>query len=417
MRSVARRSVAAMIPLAEARAHVLSRVHALEPVAAAPRDAIGCVLAEPVRAAEAIPSFDNSAMDGYAVRAADTEAAPVELTVSATLAAGADPASVRVAPGAAVRIMTGAAMPEGADAVVPVEDTTALDGGGRVRIVVPARAGAHVRLVGGDIASGAVVFDTGVIVTAAHVGVLASLGVVSVRVGRRPRVGVLSTGDELVEGDAPLRPGQLRDSNRHALLPLVADAGCEAIDLGLVRDDRAAITALLERGARDCDALLTSGGVSMGDFDEVKAVLSARADDMRWMQIAIRPAKPFAFGVIDGTPIFGLPGNPVSSLISFELLARPALRKQLGYADAQLDRPRLRATAVEPIRRRPDGKVHFARVVIDAVDGRIEVRSVGGQGSHQLAAMAAANALAVLVDGDGVDVGGTVDVIPLTWPR
>jgi molybdopterin molybdotransferase len=156
--------------------------------------------------------------------------------------------------------------------------------------------------------------------------------------------------------------------------------------------------------------------VSMGDFDEVKAVLSERADDMRWMQIAIRPAKPFAFGTLDGTPVFGLPGNPVSSIISFELLARPALRKMMGHADGELDRPRLEAIADDDIRRRPDGKTHFARVVIAVDAGRLHARSVGGQGSHQLAALASANALAVLPDGDGVPAGDEVTVIPLTWP-
>ena len=154
----------------------------------------------------------------------------------------------------------------------------------------------------------------------------------------------------------------------------------------------------------------------MGDFDEVKAVLSERADDMRWMQIAIRPAKPFAFGTLDGTPVFGLPGNPVSSIISFELLARPALRKMMGHGDDELDRPRLRAIADDHLTRRPDGKVHYARVVIAAKGGELRARSAGGQGSHQLAAMAAANALAVLPDGDGVIAGDEVDVIPLTWP-
>jgi molybdopterin biosynthesis enzyme len=162
--------------------------------------------------------------------------------------------------------------------------------------------------------------------------------------------------------------------------------------------------------------LLTSGGVSMGDFDEVKAVLSERADDMRWMQIAIRPAKPFAFGTLSGTPVFGLPGNPVSSIISFELLARPALRKMMGFADDELDRPRLRAMADDNLRRRPDGKTHFARVVLSARDGGLHARSAGGQGSHQLAAMAAANALAVLPDGDGVNAGDDLEVIPVTWP-
>ena len=405
-----------MIPLEEARAHVLDRVKPLTPARTPAGSARGCVLAEPVVATESVPPFDNSAMDGYAVRAADTSSAPVELPVGGVLAAGGDPSAFRVGAGEAVRIMTGAVIPEGADAIVIVEQTEPLDDGRRVRVEVATRRGDHIRVAGDDIRPGDVVIDAGVVLTAAHLGVLASLGVTEVTVVPRPRVGVLSTGDELVEGPAALRPGQLRDSNRHALLPMLTDAGCEAIDLGLIRDDRAAITHAIELAVESCDALLTSGGVSMGDFDEVKAVLSERADDMRWMQIAIRPAKPFAFGTLAGTPVFGLPGNPVSSIISFELLARPALRKMMGFADDALDRPHLQATADEEIRRRPDGKTHYARVVVSVRDGRLHACSAGGQGSHQLAAMAAANALAVLPDGDGVIAGDDLEVIPLTWP-
>jgi molybdenum cofactor synthesis domain-containing protein len=405
-----------VIPLEEARAHVLDRVKPLPPARVPAKAAYGCVLTEPVVAVEAVPPFDNSAMDGYALRAADTTGAPVELPVVGVLAAGGDPSTVTVGTGQAVRIMTGAALPAGADAIVIVEQTTPLDEGRRVRIDAAALEGDHIRRAGDDIRAGDLVIEAGTQLSAAHLGVLASLGVVEVSVVPRLRVGVLSTGDELVEGAVPLRSGQLRDSNRHALLPMLAEAGCDPVDLGLVRDDRVAITAAIEHAVTTCDALLTSGGVSMGDFDEVKAVLSERADDMRWMQIAIRPAKPFAFGTLDGTPVFGLPGNPVSSIISFELLARPALRKMMGHADDALDRPTLRAIADDDLRRRPDGKVHYARVIVTAIDGRLRVRSAGGQGSHQLAAMAAANALAVLPDGPGVAAGDEVEVIPLTWP-
>jgi molybdenum cofactor synthesis domain-containing protein len=405
-----------LIPLEEARAHVLDRVKAMPAVRLSTAAAYGCVLAEPVIATEAVPPFENSAMDGYAVRATDTLGAPVELPVVGVLAAGADPATITVGPGQAARIMTGAAMPAGADAIVIVEQTESLDDGGRVRIDVAARPGDHIRRAGDDIHLGDLVIEAGAQLSAAHLGVLASLGVVEVTVVPRLRVGVLSTGDELVEGNAPLKPGQIRESNRHTLLPMLAEAGCDPVDLGLIRDDRAAIAAAIENAVATCDALLTSGGVSMGDFDEVKAVLSERADDMRWMQIAIRPAKPFAFGTLGGTPVFGLPGNPVSSIVSFELLARPALRKMMGHRDDELDRPLLTATADDELRRHPDGKVHYARVVIAARDGSLHARSAGGQGSHQLAAMAAANALAVLPDGDSVRVGDEVDVIPLTWP-
>jgi len=229
----------------------------------------------------------------------------------------------------------------------------------------------------------------------------------------RPRVAVLSTGDELVDDGSPLQPGQIRESNKTMLLGLVAAAGCDAVDLGIVRDDESALEAVLRDAASTCDAIVTSGGVSMGDYDVVKAVLS-RIADMRWMQIAIKPAKPFAFGLLssDGreVPVFGLPGNPVSSLVSFELFARPALRAMAGHT--AIDRPTLSAVAAEALTRRPDGKTHFVRVRGEfAADGRYHVRSVGGQGSHQLAASATAHALAVLPDGDGVAEGDDVPAI------
>jgi molybdenum cofactor synthesis domain-containing protein len=412
--------VSAATTLDDARAHVLERVAPLDVIRSHPRDAIGCVLAEPVVAPEDVPPFANTAMDGFAVRAADTAAAPVVLRVEGTLYAGNDPSGVRVTAGGAVRIMTGAPMPDGADAVVMVERTSPSDNGDdQVTIESAVEPRENVRPAGDDIRAGAEVAAAGDELTPALAGVLASVGAVDVGVHRRPRVGVLSTGDELVEGAAPLRPGQIRDSNRHVLLPLLAEAGCDAVDLGLIPDDEAAIVAAVEGAATHCDALLTSGGVSMGDVDLVKVVLD-RLGEMRWMQIAIRPAKPFAFGVValgDLTlPVFGLPGNPVSSIVSFELLARPALRRMLGHRS--LDRPRVLAVADDELRRRPDGKVHFVRTVASyGGDGRVHVRSAGGQGSHQLSALAAANALAVLPDGDGIRAGGDVEAILLSSPH
>jgi molybdenum cofactor synthesis domain-containing protein len=196
------------------------------------------------------------------------------------------------------------------------------------------------------------------------------------------------------------------------LLALVARAGCVPVDLGTAPDDEAAITSAIERGVTECDALLTSGGVSVGDFDYVKAVLD-RLGDMHWWQVAVKPAKPLAFGTVGATPVFGLPGNPVSALVSFELFARPALRQMTGHR--QLFRPEVPAVADEALPRRPDGKLHLVRVVATAdEEGRVHVRSSGGQGSHLLRAMALANALALLPDGDGVDVGETVKVLMLT---
>lgn len=403
-----------MIPLDDARREVLAACPPLPVVTVSLRDALGYVTAEDVHAAEEVPPFDNSAVDGFAVRAVDVTTSPVELRVDGTIAAGAAPTGP-IDPGGAIRIMTGAPLPPGADAVVMVEDTEVTDGGRHVRIDRAAVPGDAVRRTGDDVHKGDLLFPSGTELRPAVVGVLASVGLASVRVVSRPRVGVLSTGDELVEDGGPLGPGQIRESNRTMLLGAVGQAGCTPIDLGLVRDDEAALEAVLADAAARCDAVVTSGGVSMGDFDIVKAVLG-RLATMRWMQIAIRPAKPFAFGLLDGpdrpVPVFGLPGNPVSSLVSFELLARPALRQMMGHQ--HVERPRVRAVADEGFPRRPDGKTHWNRVIGRFEDdGRFHVRSTGGQGSHQLASTAAANGLAAVHDGDGVAPGGDVDVLLL----
>jgi molybdopterin molybdotransferase len=403
-----------VISLDDARAHVLERVAPLDPARVPLAEAHGCVLAEPLRAPEDVPPFANTAMDGYAVRALDTagatDAAPVRLPVVAEVAAG-HPAPRALQRGEAMRIFTGAPLPDGADAVVQVERTERLDGGAAVAVHAEVAPGTHLRHAGDDLRAGDEVFAAGELLSAAHVGVLASVGVTDPLVVPRPTVGVFSTGDELVEGPGPLRPGQIRDSNRRTLLALLDRAGVVGIDLGIVVDDADAIAAAIEQGTTRCDALVTTGGVSMGDIDLVRVVLD-RLGDMRWMQIAIKPAKPFAFGVVAGIPVFGLPGNPVSSLVSFELLARPALRKMAGWSRVlPVEVP---AVAAEPLRRAADGKTHFVRVVAERDgDGLLAARSAGGQGSHQLAAVARANALAVLPDGDGAEAGAGVRLILL----
>lgn len=398
-----------MIPLGEARRHVLERVPRGTPIETPVGAALGLVLAEDVRATEAVPPFANTAMDGFAVHAADTASAPVELEIVETIAAGHAP-EVTVQRGQASRIFTGAPMPEGADAVVMVEKTEAVDER-TVRVDVEVPVGNHIRPAGDDLSVGQTVFEAGVVLTAGHLGVLNSLGVEQIGVYPRLRVGVVSTGDELVEGAGELEPGQIRDSNRRTLLALAGQAGCDVVDLGIAPDTEDAITTAIRRGVEECDAVLTSGGVSMGDIDLVRVILD-RIGDMRWMQIAIKPAKPFAFGLVDGIPVFGFPGNPVSSMVSFELFGRPALRQAMGHT--ALDRPIVRAVADGDLGRRSDAKIHFARVVASfGEDGRVHVSSSGGQGSHQLGSMAAANALAILPDGDGVQPGGDVDVMLL----
>lgn len=400
-----------MIPLSEAQAYVLDGCAPLDTTTTRTADALGLVTAEPINCNEFVPPFNNTAVDGYAVLAADTKGAPVDLQVVGAIAAGEAP-STPITPGTAIRIMTGAPLPEGADAIVMVEETTTNNDGTIVTVNSGVDAGAAVRRAGEDMRPGQQVFDSGTLLQPGHLGVLATLGIASIATHRRPLVGVISTGDELVDGPQELAPGQIRDSNRRTLLAMVQQSGCTAVDLGLIRDDEDAVEAALRGGAERCDAIITSGGVSMGDFDYVKLVLS-RIADMRWMQIAIKPAKPMAFGTLDGTPVFGLPGNPVSSMVSYELMARPGLRKMLGLTGGALNRPRITAIAEGPLPRRPDGKTHFARVNLRWDDGTPTIKSAGGQGSHQLSAMAGAHALAVLPDGDGLAVGDSAKIIVL----
>lgn len=398
-----------MTPLEDAQSFVIGACPPLAPVAVPFEQAEGLVLAVDVVSVEQVPPFDNSAVDGYAVVASDTAHGPLELPVVDEVAAGAATDRVLQA-GEAIRIMTGAPMPVGADAVVMVEDTERV-GADRVLIKSRVARGAAVRRAGDDVQIGDLVFPSGTEVGGAVVGVLASINAQVVSVYRRVRVAVLSTGDELIEGGGPLKPGQIRESNRRMLSAMLREAGCEVIDLGTVRDDEADLERVLRGAAGGCDAIVTSGGVSMGDYDIVKAVLG-RIAEMHWMQIAIKPAKPFAFGTLEGTPIFGLPGNPVSSIVSFEMLARPALRRMMGHS--RLARPSHVAIADDGFARRPDGKVHLNRVhATFEDDGRCHVRSVGAQGSHQLAATALANAVAVVPEGDGIPAGADVAIVML----
>ena len=406
-----------MIPLREAQEFVLAACGPLSPQPVPIDEALGCVVATPVLATEPVPPFVNSSRDGYALRSRDTEAAgvdgqPVRLTVVGLIMAGST-LDRRIEVGQAARIMTGAPLPDGADAVCMLEDCADEAGGRVVAIDRPLTEGTAVRLVGEDVAAGDTVAAAGTVLTPGHIGVLANQGMDEVTVHPRPRVGVLSTGDELVSTSGPLAPGQIRDANRRVLLALVRREGWIPVDLGIVADDEELLTAALEAAATDCDVVITSGGVSVGDLDIVKVVLANQSGGtMRWMQVAIRPAKPFAFGVLDGsdTPVFGLPGNPVSAMVSFELLVRPAVRRRGGHRS--LERPVVSARAESDLRRRPDGKTHFVRALCSLDQhGEWRVCPVDGQDSHQLRAMADANALAILPDGDGVRAGGVVELM------
>ncbi|HVW33731.1 MAG TPA: gephyrin-like molybdotransferase Glp [Acidimicrobiia bacterium] len=407
-----------MIPLEEAQNRILGTVPRLGPVTVPVAEALGLVTVDTLTATEPIPPFANTGVDGDAVQAADTagasESSPVRLRVVDEIPAGRAPGRA-IGPGEAIRIFTGAPTPEGADAIVMVEDTSFEGTGhdGIVTITRAARSGDHIRAAGGDLQVGDAAIAAGSVLGPAHLGVATSLGRSEVTVVRRPRVAVLSTGDELVPPGEPLAIGQIRDSNRPMLMGLVTQAGCEAVDFGIGIDDEAVITELLEKAAASCDAIVTSGGVSMGDYDIIKLVLS-RLADMSWWQIAIRPAKPMAFGMLNGVPIFGLPGNPVSSHVSFELFARPALLQMAGHA--RIFRPVTPAVAGHDMRRRSDGKLHLNRVTLRAEGGRLIATDAGGQASNVLSAMAASDGLALLPDGPGVSAGEPVDVLRLDLP-
>ncbi len=402
-----------MIELEEAREFIFNHCSKLSIDEVEISKSRGLVLADTVISNDDVPPFPNTAMDGYAVRALDTEHAPVELKVTGTLPAGKVP-DLKVGPDEAVRIMTGAVIPEGADAVVMVEKTKDVENGSSVIVEETVKNGNFIRQPGEDFVKGSELFNSGTLIGAAHIGVFATIGLEKVTVFKRPVVGVMSTGDELVQGSSQLKPGQIRDSNRHSIKALLEEIGAETIDLGLIPDDEKAIESALLSAVEKCDAVVTSGGVSMGDFDYVKVVLD-RLGEMKWMQVAIKPAKPLAFGLLNGVPIFGLPGNPVSAMVSFELFMRPALLKMMGYE--QIWRPCVKAKATTPLKRRKDGKVHFARVTLTRKEDSYEVTLLEGQGSHQLAAMANAQGLAVLPNGEGVEKGDFVDVLQLTEPE
>ncbi|MGB9113016.1 MAG: gephyrin-like molybdotransferase Glp [Acidimicrobiales bacterium] len=402
-----------LIGLRKARELVFRACPALESTVLPVEVALGCVLTEDVLAVDPVPPFANSAMDGFALRSGDTISAPVMLRVSGTTYAG-DAQSRDLPLGTAQRVMTGAPIPPGADAVCMVERTREVDVDA-VEISVALRPGENIRDAGSDVNAGDICVRGGTALSPAHLGLLVSAGVEAVRVVPRPRVGVLATGDELVAAGDPLTPGKIRDSNRPALLARLRNDGFTAVDLGSALDETATIARAIDLGARGCDAVITLGGVSVGDHDYLADALEKLgASSMASMQIAIRPAKPFAFGLLanPAVPVFGLPGNPVSALVSYELIVRPALRSMAAHR--AVDRPVLSAIVPDGLPRARDERTYFVRVQIRrGDDGTFEVQPTPGQGSHQLRGLADADGLAVVPDGEGILPGARVDVLLL----
>jgi molybdopterin molybdotransferase len=391
----------------EALSAILEKIPVLGPEETMLDQALGRVLAEDVCADIHVPPFDNSAMDGYAVRAADTAdaapAGPVTLRVIADLPAGYLP-DRPVGPGEAVRIMTGAPLPSGADAIVRVEDTE--PGPGTVLLRAPSRPGRDVRLAGEDVRAGDLVLPRGTYVRPAEVGMLAMLGRRSVHVVRRPRVAVLTTGDELVDVDEPLTPGKIRNVNLYSIAAQVRWYGGEPISLGVARDTLEDLEAKIRKGM-SADLLVTSAGVSVGDYDVVKIVLDKLGRIDFW-RVNMKPAKPIAFGRIGTIPMFGLPGNPASSMVAFEEFVRPAILKMQGRR--ALKKPALWAIADVPLDNR-GGRRSFVRGYVYRDDGQHRVRPAGVEGAGIMTAMVRANCFIVIPEAvERVAVGDTVSV-------
>ncbi|MCZ7572341.1 MAG: molybdopterin molybdotransferase MoeA [Ardenticatenaceae bacterium] len=417
----------------EALAEILRHFEPVPAESAGLLQARGRVLAEDIIADFDVPPFRNSAMDGYAVRAGDTAGASAQtgvvLRVVGDVAAGGV-AETPVPPGGAVRIMTGAPLPPGADAVVRFEETSEAlpegqrPGAGRVAILAAAVDGQNVREPGEDLRAGSVVIPRGQLLRPAEIGVLAALGRATVPVVRRPRVAILATGDELVAIDEPLAPGKIRNSNEYTAAALVEQAGGTPIPLGIARDNVADLTAKVREGlAHDVDLFLTSAGVSVGDYDIVKHVLAAEGE-MHFWQVAIKPGKPLAFGRLRGphgpVPLIGLPGNPVAAIVAFEVFARPAILKMGGRAPRP--HPQVQARLQEDVTN--SGRRHYMRAFVnrDPTSGEYHVTTRGSgvrvQGSGILSSLVWANAFLVVPEGvTRLAAGELVTVEMIDWPE
>jgi molybdopterin molybdotransferase len=394
-----------MLSVEQAQAEILGRARPLPTERVDILAALGRALAEPIRSTRRIPPWPNSSMDGYAVRAIDTRPAAT-LRVIDRVIAGSLPTRT-VGAGEATRIFTGAPMPSGADAVVPQEDVDAHDGMIALRATV--EAGAFVRPAGEDVREGDLVLEPGRGIGAAEIGLLATLGRTHVAVGRRPRVAVLSTGNELADLGTEPTPAQIPNSNTYSLMAQITESGGLPLNLGVAPDRLEVIAERITRG-READVLVTSAGVSVGELDLVREALVNAGADLHLWKVDMRPGKPITFGSLAGRPVFGLPGNPVSAMVTFELFVRPMILTMQGRR--AISRPRIRATAVTPIVNRGSRR-GYLRVMLEPAAGRWKARLTGDQGSGILRSMVSADGLAVLAGDTAVAAGEDVEVIVL----
>lgn len=389
-----------LLSVSDAQQRILQKIQPVGQATVPLDQAARRILAQDIRAATDLPPFDNSAMDGFAVRAADTSASRVTLRVVADIAAGASPGRgfTRLAPGEAARIMTGAPMPKGADAVIPVEETDFNERGAgipapaQVTISRKVDAGENVRPRGSDVRAGQTVLTTRQRLRPQELGLLAMLGVANVPVFEMPRVALLSSGDELLPAETPLTEGKIHDSNSYTIAAQIEETGAQVIRLGVAADERAAVESLLERAVEAAaDLIVTSAGVSVGAFDFVKEVVESKGRLDFW-RVNMRPGKPLAFGEYRGIPFIGLPGNPVSAFVTFEVFARPAIEKLSGLKA----RPRRRTTVRLAEAVESDGRESYLRAVVRE-DG--SARLTGHQGSGNLLSLVQANALLIIPAG------------------
>lgn len=354
---------------------------------------LGRVLAVDIRSDYDIPAFDYSAMDGFALRYSDTKGASadsgIKLKVVGEFRAGGDTSS-KVGDGQAVKIMTGAPIPEGADAVIMVENTR--EEGGAVEVYEEVEKGKNIRLAGEDIKNGEFVMGKGSLICPSHIGMLASMGISAVNIVTRPKVAILATGDEVISIEENLRPGKVRNSNEYSLYSQIIEAGGIPVNKGVAKDSRENLRKALA-SCLDCDIIVTSGGVSMGEYDYVKDVMNELGMEEKFWKVAMRPGKPNLFGTIEGKPFFGLPGNPVSTIIGFEVFVKPLIMKMLGRTD--VDRREVEAVLEEDVKTKK-GLTFFVRAVTNWQDGGYVTKTTGPQGSGMLSSMVKANSLMII---------------------